>query len=342
MEKEDNSARPHTGKLEHGCEHYWRRCKIRAPCCDKIFPCRHCHNEAVSSLSNPKEHHELVRRDVKQVVCSLCNTEQQVAQICSNCGVKMGEYFCNICKFYDDDTSKGQFHCDDCGICRVGGRSEFFHCQKCGSCYAVSVQNNHVCVENSMKNYCPVCYEVCALLLFVMLTAVLKIYVGLTTFFYADSIFLTQLKAQKYRCPSCSKTMLNMSTHWEMLEMEIEANKMPEEYQYDICSCSGCFSHEAAAVQKLPLVEKIFSIRAVSAVGMPNCHLKSSGLVTTDIPCYHGPLFVCGMGLFQVSILCNDCNSTSKAPFHILGHKCRQCNSYNTRRISTPDPDVRS
>ncbi|KAH7578411.1 hypothetical protein JRO89_XS01G0378300 [Xanthoceras sorbifolium] len=111
------------------------------------------------SLSNPKEHHELVRRDVKQVVCSLCNTEQQVAQICSNCGVKMGEYFCNICKFYDDETSKGQFHCDDCGICRVGGRSEFFHCQKCGSCYSVSVQDNHVCVENSMKNYCPVCYE---------------------------------------------------------------------------------------------------------------------------------------------------------------------------------------
>lgn len=72
----------------------------------------------------------------------------QVARVCINCGVNMGEYFCEICKFYDDDViwssiqrfwlktfdsrsnlmlnrhsclvqiDKGQFHCDDCGICR--------------------------------------------------------------------------------------------------------------------------------------------------------------------------------------------------------------------------------
>jgi hypothetical protein len=28
------------------CEHYRRRCKIVAPCCGQVFPCRHCHNEA--------------------------------------------------------------------------------------------------------------------------------------------------------------------------------------------------------------------------------------------------------------------------------------------------------
>ena len=28
------------------CSHYRRRCKIRAPCCDEVFDCRHCHNEA--------------------------------------------------------------------------------------------------------------------------------------------------------------------------------------------------------------------------------------------------------------------------------------------------------
>ncbi|KAG6748507.1 hypothetical protein POTOM_048433 [Populus tomentosa] len=36
----------------------------------------------------------------------------------------------------------------------------------------------------------------------------------------------------------------------------------------------------------------------------------------------------------QVSILCNDCNSTSKVAFHVAGHKCKQCASYNTRRIA--------
>ena len=28
----------------------------------------------------------------------------KVAQVCTNCGVRMGEYFCNICKFFDDDV----------------------------------------------------------------------------------------------------------------------------------------------------------------------------------------------------------------------------------------------
>lgn len=32
------------------CVHYKRRCKIRAPCCNQIFYCRHCHNEAMVLL----------------------------------------------------------------------------------------------------------------------------------------------------------------------------------------------------------------------------------------------------------------------------------------------------
>ncbi|KAL3517483.1 hypothetical protein ACH5RR_020072 [Cinchona calisaya] len=38
---------------------------------------------------------------------------------------------------------------------------------------------------------------------------------------------------------------------------------------------------------------------------------------------------------YEVPILCNDCNNTSKALFHIIGHKCRHCNSYNTLMITT-------
>lgn len=32
------------------CSHYRRRCRIRAPCCNEIYDCRHCHNEAKVSL----------------------------------------------------------------------------------------------------------------------------------------------------------------------------------------------------------------------------------------------------------------------------------------------------
>lgn len=43
---------------------------------------------------------------VVQVICSLCDTEQDVQQFCSSCGVCMGQYFCGICKFFDDDVSR--------------------------------------------------------------------------------------------------------------------------------------------------------------------------------------------------------------------------------------------
>ncbi|XP_024032021.1 E3 ubiquitin-protein ligase MIEL1 isoform X2 [Morus notabilis] len=213
------------GKLQHGCEHYKRRCKIRAPCCDQIFSCRHCHNEATSSLSNPKEHHEIVRHDIKQVICSICNTEQQVAQVCSNCGVKMGEYFCDICKFYDDETEKKQFHCDECGICRVGGRENFFHCQKCGSCYTVGLRDNHPCIENSMKCSCPVCYEY----LFDSVKGAIIMKCGHTMHTECYSEMANQ---HQYRCPICSKTVFDMSNQWRLLDAEIEAMSMPDEYKF--------------------------------------------------------------------------------------------------------------
>ncbi|XP_058227198.1 E3 ubiquitin-protein ligase RZFP34-like [Rhododendron vialii] len=55
--------------VNFGCIHYRRKCKIRAPNCDEIFDCRHCHNEA---------------KDTLDIVC-------------------MGKYFCQKCKFFDDD-----------------------------------------------------------------------------------------------------------------------------------------------------------------------------------------------------------------------------------------------
>ncbi|KAG5101307.1 hypothetical protein JHK84_046276 [Glycine max] len=207
------------------CNHYRRRCRIRAPCCNEIYSCRHCHNEAASLLKNPFDRHELVRQDVKQVICSVCDTEQPVAQVCTNCGVKMGEYFCNICKFFDDDVEKEQFHCDDCGICsRVGGRDNFFHCKKCGSCYAVGLHDNHLCVENSMRHHCPICYEY----LFDSLKDVIVMKCGHTMH---HECYLEMIKNDKYCCPICSKSVIDMSKTWKRIDEEIEATVMPQDYR---------------------------------------------------------------------------------------------------------------
>ncbi|CAN1149936.1 E3 ubiquitin-protein ligase MIEL1 [Linum perenne] len=212
------------GKMGYGCEHYRRRCKIRAPCCNEIFSCRHCHNEAAGMLKNINDRHELDRYDVKQVVCEVCDTEQPVAQVCSNCGVNMGEYFCSKCKFFDDDTQKGQFHCDDCGICRVGGRENFFHCKKCGSCYAISLRNNHSCVENSMHHHCPICYEY----LFDSMKDTIVMKCGHTM--HCDCHY-EMIKRDRFCCPICSKSVIDMSKTWKSLDEEIEATVMPEDYR---------------------------------------------------------------------------------------------------------------
>ncbi|KAF2539215.1 hypothetical protein F2Q68_00022423 [Brassica cretica] len=142
MEASPND-RLHFGVMAFGCDHYNRRCQIRAPCCNEVFPCRHCHNESTSTLRNIYDRHELVRQDVKQVICSVCDTEQPVAQVCTNCGVNMGEYFCNICKFFDDNIEatsmpsdyrdkKVWILCNDCNDTTEVN----FHIigQKCGHC----------------------------------------------------------------------------------------------------------------------------------------------------------------------------------------------------------------
>ncbi len=58
------------------------------------------------------------RKKVKRIQCLLCKHEQNVTNTCEKCGVQFGKYYCEICRLFDDDDTKGQFHCDKCGICR--------------------------------------------------------------------------------------------------------------------------------------------------------------------------------------------------------------------------------
>lgn len=38
----------------------------------------------------------------------------------------------------------------------------------------------------------------------------------------------------------------------------------------------------------------------------------------------------------QVWVLCNDCGTTSDVNYHVIGHKCAGCGSYNTRSTCPP------
>ncbi|KAF7818241.1 E3 ubiquitin-protein ligase MIEL1 [Senna tora] len=227
-------------------------------------PREHFGKMQFGSLSKPKDRHELVRRDVKQVICSVCDAEQEVAKVCSNCGVNMGEYYCEICKFYDDDTNKGQFHCDECGICRVGGREKFFHCAKCGSCYSISLQNNHQCVENSMKNHCPVCYEY--LFDSTKLTTIMSC--GHTMHMECCQDMATH---DQYRCPICSKSIFDMSEHWRDLDWEIEAVPMPEKYNIEVSIlCNDCNTTSAVSFHILAVAFYCITM-AKEITDFPDC-----------------------------------------------------------------------
>lgn len=70
----------------------------------------------------------------------------QVARVCTNCGVNMGEYFCEICKFYDDDVNIMIFVSFFLlAMCLLGsnkvrtGASMFVHCLKACFSFMISI-----------------------------------------------------------------------------------------------------------------------------------------------------------------------------------------------------------
>lgn len=233
---EEDESLMEMGSGRFGCSHYRRRCKIRAPCCDEIFDCRHCHNEAKNALEvDPLTRHDVPRHEIKRVICSLCGTEQDVQQNCIHCGVCMGQYFCSKCKFFDDDVSKQIYHCNKCGICRTGGEENFFHCDKCGCCYSTALKDSHNCVERAMHHNCPVCFEY----LFDTTKDITVLHCGHT-------IHLECLKEMErhfqYSCPVCSKSYCDMSRVWEKLDQEVALTPMPSMFENKMVwiLCNDC------------------------------------------------------------------------------------------------------
>jgi uncharacterized CHY-type Zn-finger protein len=58
------------------CVHYERNCNIVAPCCNRVFGCRICHDEL-----SPPGHPPMNRFLVREVVCKLCNTRQAASYV---------------------------------------------------------------------------------------------------------------------------------------------------------------------------------------------------------------------------------------------------------------------
>ena len=205
--------------MEYNCIHYKRGCKKLAPCCNKLVYCRICHDD--------DNNHVMDRHAVEKVLCKKCNHLQNVQQICEYCYNCMGNYFCAKCKFFDD-TDRGQFHCDKCGICRVGGKDNYYHCDKCNTCISISLKDNHNCIENVMKDVCPICRED-------LFNSTDQVSILKCGHYMHEECMTFMLKTENatiasYRCPTCQKTIVDLSSYWQALDNEISHVPMPQEY----------------------------------------------------------------------------------------------------------------
>lgn len=120
---DDNDSDFETEAASLGCRHYKRNVKVQCFLCSRWYSCRRCHDD--------EEDHRLDRRKTRNMLCMLCRTPQPAAQDCRSCGECAAWYYCDICKLWDDDSSKKIYHCLDCGICRMGEGigKDYVHCK---------------------------------------------------------------------------------------------------------------------------------------------------------------------------------------------------------------------
>mmetsp|Transcript_1220 Transcript_1220/g.1908 ORF Transcript_1220/g.1908 Transcript_1220/m.1908 type:complete len:716 (-) Transcript_1220:66-2213(-) len=214
-----------------GCPHYSRRVKLRAPCCDRLFTCRLCHDHEMD--------HVMDRYKVSEMLCMLCESLQPISNRCRDieCQIKnakskeLSKYYCQICHLHDDDQTKNIYHCPYCNICRRGkGLGEdFCHCMKCNACISVQSAKSHSCVTHSLEGKCPIC----SVGMFTSTQQVKGLKCGhfMHLNCYRESIRHAERASHWYRCPICLRSMDDMAEYFGQLDAVVKAQPMPTEFE---------------------------------------------------------------------------------------------------------------
>ncbi|KAL5539305.1 hypothetical protein UlMin_045416 [Ulmus minor] len=200
-----------------GCEHYKRNCKLLAACCGKLFTCRFCHDNVSD--------HSMDRKLTTEMMCMSCLKLQPVGPECTtpSCNrLSMAKYYCNICKFFDDERTV--YHCPFCNLCRVGQGLgiDYFHCMTCNCCLGIKLVN-HKCLEKSLETNCPICCD----FLFTSSATVRALPCG----HYMHSACFQAYTCSHYTCPICSKSLGDMAVYFGMLDALLATEELPEEYR---------------------------------------------------------------------------------------------------------------
>lgn len=224
-----------------GCQHYERNVKLQCSTCFKWYTCRFCHDA--------REEHSLVRRETRNMLCMLCGTPQRASDVCVGCGETAAQYYCNICKLWENRQSKPIYHCNDCGICRrgLGLGKDFFHCKTCRACITTSIQSSHKCIERSTDCDCPICGEY-------MFTSP-KPVVFMSCGHSIHKKCYDQHMKVSYKCPICNKSLANMETQFRNLDVAIQSQPMPPEFRGTRATvlCNDCSGRSTVAYHWLGL-----------------------------------------------------------------------------------------
>jgi hypothetical protein len=220
------------------CSHYKKHNNQVSKCCNKVYPCRLCHDE--------NENHIMDRHDIDYMKCDYCHSFQKVNSSCQNpeCYkfyVKQ-DYFCRICNLWSDnksfdkviinsilvadiDTRVEVYHCSDCGICRLGKAEDYKHCHTCNLCIKKNIFETHPCKINIKEQNCPICLKD-------IWSAVNDSpYILKCGHSMHTSCFYQSIQSQNFFCSLCKKSMIDLSSHWRIVDDTIVTHQMPEEFQ---------------------------------------------------------------------------------------------------------------
>lgn len=132
------------------CNHYIANCLIKFECCQKMYPCKRCHDE--------QESHKTHKNKIKKIICANCNYLQDKTNVCLKCHLVISTYFCSECNIWDS-SGENIFHCKKCSVCRKGDINEIVHCDYCQVCISGTDMESHTHVENATGGNCPICAE---------------------------------------------------------------------------------------------------------------------------------------------------------------------------------------
>ena len=176
------------------------------------------------------------------MLCMVCGTVQDAGESCVTCNKKVAHHHCPECNLWDNDEQKSIFHCKDCRICRVGKGLgiDYFHCSKCNICMSINLQGNHKCIERNLECDCPICGEY----MFTSTSLVMFMPCGHSIHYKCHQ----EYSMTAYQCPTCFKSLWDMTTYFRKIDKILDTHQMPLEYQNTISMiyCNDCESKSTA------------------------------------------------------------------------------------------------